>query len=250
MDTGNCYRPFLLFDSIPGVISASFFIPRHPININKKQSHRGLPESSSTLLSRLFEQNSSPTLADTLEILRTRTFGLLLIFACFSWDLFEPRFFNWFNIEILSFVIIWRFFWGAIVILLAFQLICGRQKPWLPHWLTNRTLKGRTLRILEFCISWLERIESISRPRLMSLCKSLSGRIVIGLTIFILGVDLLPGIIDLTSLRIPGLGASSRIAVFVTGLGLLEDDGILCLFGLALCGFSLFVEATWMFGLL
>ena len=219
-----------LFDSIPGVIAASFWLPRQPTTVEGKQQPRRTTGLSSELPPRLFTQKPPLTLANVLEIGRGRTFGFLLIFSCFNLDLLEPRFLQWLGVNSFWVVPIWHLFWGAIIVVLALQLSFGRKKPWLPRWLTHRPLKGIPLKILKLCISWLERIESISRPRLTSICKSLPGRIVIGVAITVIGSDM--AIPWMPTSSIPVMGSLSTIGVFVTGLGLLEDDGVWSLCGL------------------
>ncbi|PAX51644.1 exopolysaccharide biosynthesis protein, partial [Brunnivagina elsteri] len=66
-----------------------------------------------------------------------------------------------------------------------------------------------------------------SRPRLTQVCTSLLGRTVIGLALALMSISMM--------IPIPGTNTLPAIGIFVTGFGLLNDDGAISLGGLVLC---------------
>ncbi len=135
---------------------------------------------------------------------------------------------------------------GILIFLLAIQLIAGAKRPWLPNRMMNYPIAlSKVQGILKAGIPWLEKIELLSRPRLTYICKSLSGRILIGSMIALMAISMM--------IPIPGTNTLPAIGVFVTGFGLLDDDGAISLGGLVLClmGFTLSISilmALWFGG--
>ncbi|MGF1490655.1 MAG: exopolysaccharide biosynthesis protein [Prochloraceae cyanobacterium] len=133
---------------------------------------------------------------------------------------------------------------GIAMFFLAFQLIIGRKKPWLPPKMMNSYLKLEMVRgVVNKATPHLERIEAIARPRYAYICTSLPGRIVIGSAIALMSVSMM--------IPIPGTNTLPAIGIFVTGFGLLEDDGAISLVGLVLClmglilSISILIAAIW-----
>ncbi|AFZ32757.1 Exopolysaccharide synthesis ExoD [Gloeocapsa sp. PCC 7428] len=117
---------------------------------------------------------------------------------------------------------------GILLFLLAVQLIIGAKSPWLPPRLANHRIALKQIQgILKTGIPWLKRIEAIARPRLSYICTSLTGRVVIGSAIALMAISMM--------IPIPGTNTLPAMGIFVTGFGLLEDDGAISLLGLVLC---------------
>ncbi|NEQ39917.1 MAG: exopolysaccharide biosynthesis protein [Okeania sp. SIO3I5] len=117
---------------------------------------------------------------------------------------------------------------GILLLLLAVQLIVGSKTPWLPKSCLNRSISIDKIQgILKSGIPWLQKIEVISRPRLSYICTSFVGRIVIGCAIALMAISMM--------IPIPGTNTLPAIGIFVTGFGLLDDDGVISLGGLVLC---------------
>jgi len=117
---------------------------------------------------------------------------------------------------------------GILIFLLAVQLIAGAKRPWLPQRLANHSIELKQIQgILKAGIPWLKRIEAISRPRLTYICTSLAGKVTIGAAIALMAISMM--------IPIPGTNTLPAIGVFVTGFGLLEDDGAISLGGLVIC---------------
>lgn len=117
---------------------------------------------------------------------------------------------------------------GFAIFLLAVQLMAGAREPWLPQRLANYSLKLATIQgMVKAALPWLRRIEAISRPRLSQICTSLAGRVTLGGAIALMAISMM--------IPIPGTNTLPAMGIFVTGFGLLEDDGAISLGGLVLC---------------
>lgn len=117
---------------------------------------------------------------------------------------------------------------GILLLLLAIQLIVGAKSPWLPPRLANHPIALKQIQgVLKAGIPWLKRIEAIARPRLSYVCTSISGRVVVGCAIALMAISMM--------IPIPGTNTLPAMGIFVTGFGLLEDDGAISLVGLVLC---------------
>lgn len=117
---------------------------------------------------------------------------------------------------------------GILIFLLAVQLIAGAKRPWLPQRLANYSMELKQVQgVLKAGIPWLKRIEALSRPRLTYICTSLPGRVTIGTAIALMAISMM--------IPIPGTNTLPAIGIFVTGFGLLEDDGAISLGGLVIC---------------
>lgn len=117
---------------------------------------------------------------------------------------------------------------GVVIFLLAVQLIFGAKQPALPQRISERPIALKQIQgIMKAGLPWLRRIETIARPRFTSLCTSLPGRVVIGSAIALMGISMM--------IPIPGTNTLPAMGIFVTGFGLIEDDGFISLGGLILC---------------
>ena len=133
---------------------------------------------------------------------------------------------------------------GIMIFLLAVQLISGSKQPWFPKRFSGHPVSLATVQsILKKALPWLQRIEAIARPRLFPICTSVLGRSVIGCILALMGISMM--------IPIPGTNTVPAIGVFVTGFGLLEDDGAISLGGLIVCfvgaaiTLSIFIALIW-----
>lgn len=114
---------------------------------------------------------------------------------------------------------------GLLLALVAVQIVFGREVPWLPRQLMNRSVARTDVeRAVGRAIPVFRRLERISRPRMTFLDTPLAMRLM-GAVILILSVGLLfaPPFVG----QIP-LG----LAVCLVGLGLVERDGFVVVGGL------------------
>jgi len=119
---------------------------------------------------------------------------------------------------------------GAPLVLLAPQLVIGARAPWLPRRVRERTVATAWLKAtLPRALTWLERVEAVSRPRLSFLFGAVGER-VIGLICTLLALVLI--------LPIPLGNMLPAAAVSVLSLALVQRDGALALFGYVLAGLS------------
>jgi len=117
---------------------------------------------------------------------------------------------------------------GIVIALLALQMIAGAKSPWILNWVARRPMELKAVQgVLKAGIPWLRRIETLSRPRLLPICTSFPGRVTIGIFITLMGISMI--------IPIPGTNTLPAMGVFVTGFGLMEDDGAISLAGLVVC---------------
>jgi hypothetical protein len=117
---------------------------------------------------------------------------------------------------------------GVLLFLLAVQLIIGSKTPWLPEKWLDKSLEIKKVQgIVKAGIPWLKKIELISRPRLTYVCTSATGRVIIGCAISLMAISMM--------IPIPGTNTLPAMGIFVTGFGLLDDDGAISLGGLVVC---------------
>ena len=112
---------------------------------------------------------------------------------------------------------------GFPLLLLAPQLVIGASAPWLPSRVKQRTIATAGLsKTLPRAIPWLQRIEAVSRPRLVFLFKPLGER-VLGLVCTALAIVLV--------LPIPGGNIVPAAAISALAFALIQRDGVIALLG-------------------
>lgn len=172
------------------------------------------------------ERSAQVTLASILNLAGERVFGFLFVVLALPSALPVPA--PGYSVP-----------FGILLLILAVQLIIGRQRPWFPEkWLNQPIPIEKVQGFIKAGLPWLQKIELISRPRLTPICTSLIGRIIIGCAIALMAISMM--------IPIPGTNTLPAIGIFITGFGLLDDDGaislaglVVCLMGLALSSFIL-----------
>jgi hypothetical protein len=172
----------------------------------------------STELQRFFldePRSDRVTLEDILSLAGERVFGFLFVLLALPSALPIPA--PGYSVP-----------FGILLFLLAVQLIAGARTPWFPEKFRQQSLELKQVQgVLKAGLPWLRRIEALSRPRLTPVCTSLPGRVVIGLAIALMSVSMM--------IPIPLTNTLPAMGIFVTGFGLLDDDGAISLAGLVLC---------------
>lgn len=162
------------------------------------------------------ERDSTPvTLAEILELAGERTFGFLFVLLSLPSALPVPA--PGYSIP-----------FGIVMLVLAVQLIGGFQYPWLPaKWKQKSVKLQQVQKVLQAGIPWLRRIEVLSRPRMSYICTSILGRTIMGIAIALMSLSMM--------IPIPGTNTLPAIGIFITGFGLLDDDGAIAVGGLFVC---------------
>ena len=111
------------------------------------------------------------------------------------------------------------FFFAMPVLLIAGQMIVGRETPWFPAKLDRRGVTKAELRRIIGNIDWLEtRIERLFKPRLASLTGSTASRF-IGVACFLLAL--------IIAIPVPLLHHAPAASIALFGLALIYRDGVL-----------------------
>jgi len=164
-----------------------------------------------------FEEVQTPqvTLKEILSLAGERTFGFLFVVLALPSALPIPA--PGYSVP-----------FGIVMLLLAVQLVAGRTRPWVPEkWKEKQFDLMAVQKVIKAGIPWLRRLEAISRPRMTYICASLPGRVIIGIAISLMSISMM--------IPIPGTNTLPAMGIFVTGFGLLDDDGAISLGGLVLC---------------
>jgi hypothetical protein len=172
----------------------------------------------SSELQRFFFEEQAPSkvsLADILLLAEERIFGFLFVILSLPSALPVPA--PGYSVP-----------FGILIFVLAVQLIVGSRTPWLPNRMKSHSIKLETAqKVVKGGLPWLRRIEALARPRFSYICTTLPGRVTIGSAIALMAISMM--------IPIPGTNTLPAMGIFVTGFGLLEDDGAISLAGLVLC---------------
>ena len=124
---------------------------------------------------------------------------------------------------------------GAPLVFLALQLTLGRHEPWLPGFITRRSLPAAELRALaRRAVPWLGRVERVLRPRLTVLTRQPFDRVIGAVCLLLAMILFLP---------VPFGNMLPALAIAVLSLALLARDGIAVLAGHVLAAGALAVLA-------
>lgn len=156
------------------------------------------------------ERGETVTLANIFALTEERLFGFPLALIAF---------FGMFPIPGTSAI------FGIAMLVITLQLLFGQTKPWVPEKLLKKTFTLDKIQgLMRRLIPWLQRVEKVTKPRLIPICHSLPGRIILG---FVLSMSAL-----IVVLPIPGANTIPSFGIFLAALGLQEDDGFLSLLGM------------------
>ena len=121
-------------------------------------------------------------------------------------------------------------FCGMIIALIAFQMVIGREKLWLPGFVLRRTVSNSRL---DTAIGWLSAparfIDSLTRKRLGMLVEPPADRLWAGLCMVLALVIPVFELVPMSATII-----ASAIALF--GLAMLAKDGLFVILGAAMLG--------------
>jgi hypothetical protein len=129
---------------------------------------------------------------------------------------------------------------GLLLVLVAIQIVFGREAPWLPgHLLSRSVARSDVERAVGRAMPAFRRLERFSRPRMTFLDTPIAMRLM-GAIILVLALGLLfaPPFVG----QIP-LG----FAVCLVGLGLVERDGLVVLGGLVIGSVGLVLSLSFVY---
>lgn len=130
---------------------------------------------------------------------------------------------------------------GIVIVLIALQMLVGRRVLWLPQKLRAvRLRKSVARRVIKTGSGAVRRIETFIRPRHDWIGSPL-GLKALALVIMSMG--------GLMILPIPLTNTAPAIVIFLIGLGLAEDDGLLALgaFCVGCCAVALYAYVVYLF---
>lgn len=176
-----------------------------------------LPEQDSEDTSAGIEEGNGGTeritLSNILELAGERTFGFLLVLLALPSALPVPA--PGYSAP-----------FGVLIILVSAQMILGLHRPWFPQKIRSSSLSRKQAQgLIKAGLPWLQRLETLSKPRLSFISNTQLGRIVIGLVIILMGIFMM--------IPIPGTNTVPAMIVFILGFSLIEEDGFISLAGLA-----------------
>jgi len=129
---------------------------------------------------------------------------------------------------------------GLIVILLAGQMLVGREEPWLPRWFLNLRCKGSWLKAMaDFAETKLGWIDRLSRPRLRRFADGPGEKLA---AVFM--------ILATVTIVMPLTNTIPSIALALLSVGLIQRDGLFVLAGCAVTTVWLTILGTLGTGLL
>ncbi len=112
------------------------------------------------------------------------------------------------------------------IMFLAYQLIVGRDAPWLPSWIANKTIRRTTLAMMiAKAAPRMKKVEKLLRARL-SFASSNTGERVVGVFCMLFAISI--------ALPLPWTNFIPGIGILVMSLGLLSRDGVTILIGIAI----------------
>ena len=169
-------------------------------------------------------RNERVTLSEVLTLAGERIFGFLFVILALPSALPVPA--PGYSIP-----------FGVAMFFLAIQLIIGRDRPWLPDKIVNGSMSLKSVQgFVKKGNFWLRKIEALTKPRMSYLCTSIPGRVIIGVAIALMSISMM--------IPIPGTNTLPAIGIFVTGFGLVEDDGVISLLGLIICALGAAVSIS------
>ena len=186
---------------------------------------RPIPERTSEVLRDLVDEGQSEriTFREILVELRHRAVGFALLIFALPCCLPMPP-----GIPTVC---------GVALVIIAANLIAGRQRLWLPRAITDKSVSRADLkRMVDRWLPYLERLERVCKPRFPIVTEPFA-KILIGIVIFALGFVMILPIPFLGNMP-PGFAAS------VIAIGMTERDGLVVLIGAAVSAVAIAVASV------
>ncbi|MFM9874576.1 MAG: exopolysaccharide biosynthesis protein [Fimbriimonadaceae bacterium] len=115
---------------------------------------------------------------------------------------------------------------GLMSMLLAAQIWMGRDEPWFPAKILARKVGNGLRKFLRKTASTLQKLERRLKPRLGGLYREKVFRYLMAPLIFLCAVSV--------AIPLPGTNSVAGLAILLIGLGMLEEDGLFGIAGIAI----------------
>jgi hypothetical protein len=199
-----------------------------------QKKHKSCYQSTSNILRDITNINGETiTVHEILRQLGDRGFGMILLLFALPNTIPIP-------IPVISTIT------SLPLIFFAAQLALGKERIWLPNWLSKKKIPLITLRLMVHkSLPWLTRLEKLIKPRLDKVTTQFFERFA-GMLIFVLAV--------LIALPIPLGNWPLGVAMVVLSLAITERDGLIAITGwlltiLALCYLTVLISGyAWIIG--
>ncbi len=191
---------------------------------------REKPASASRLLADFAETWASDRvrLADIVDILEERAYGLLLLVFAIPNAIPNP-------VPGVTAVL------GLPLVLIAAQMLFGRPRPWFPRVIGNRSIATEDFRrFVRQADPWLRRLERMLTQRATGLFTPAGERALAAVVLAMAIVLTLP---------IPLANLLPAFSICFIALALIEFDGLAALIGIALAAISMAIASTVVYGL-
>ena len=110
---------------------------------------------------------------------------------------------------------------GVIIIMIAAQLLAGREEPWLPRWVLNLRARGAWLKAMaDFAETRLGWVDRLSRPRLTGFASGAGEKLA---AIFMILATL--------TIVLPFTNTIPSIGLALLSVGLIQRDGLFVIGG-------------------
>ncbi|MEX1082468.1 MAG: exopolysaccharide biosynthesis protein [Halofilum sp. (in: g-proteobacteria)] len=117
---------------------------------------------------------------------------------------------------------------GLLIVLVAGQMVVGRDSPWIPQRLRNASIQASTYQRIYAKVAPVTRgIDKVLRPRLRVLVRPPAPRL-IAIVCVVLALSMAP--LEL----IPFMGAVPALVISLLALGLTAEDGLVVALGLGI----------------
>lgn len=177
---------------------------------------RAVPERTSEIVARVARENQAPSISvgQLVDALKDRSFGVIIILFALP------------NAVIpISWVL------GLPILVLAVQMVIGRQEPWLPSIMERQQISNEMFnKIASYVVRYLTKIEAFLKPRWCWLTTDTAERFVGIYLIFLTLVLIVP---------VPFGNALPAFGISIIAAGLIEKDGAAIVVGalIGLAGF-------------
>jgi hypothetical protein len=156
----------------------------------------------------LTKYEKSPSIGELMEAVGDKGFGLLLIILSLPSAIPVPA-------------VGYSTPFGICMVVIAAQIFIGRTKVQLPNRLKKIRIPLKLVQsITSFALSFLKKTEKLIKPRQRWIHSKL-GHSILSITIFIMAVFMI--------LPIPGTNTLPAMAIFVIGISIAEEDGLIAM---------------------